>query len=146
MATNRKDKRAALAAFLPTYLTSADASNILTSEPSDLTGQSPVVYLKSAGSGDVILSQGFTQEKLLLEVHTLVLFRDLNATPPYTSTDADDTMDDLDAQLRGMLETKWNTSAAWQDLRQIGPSKMLTNKEVEGRTYNHEVRVFEVTP
>lgn len=144
--TNRKDKRATLAEFLRDTLTLVASEDVFDHRPKQFKGHTPLVYLKSAGSGQVPLSGNFYSEGLLIEIHSLALYEDKDATPLLTVESSDDTLDDLDAEIRDALDTNWNNKDAWQAITQVGDSRVVTNEESGGKTYKHEVRVVRVLP
>lgn len=145
-ATTRKDKRADLATFLQTALTLVEDADIYDHVPKTFGGRSPVVYLKSAGSGQTPLSGNFMTEGLLLEIHSLAVYEDTSGDPPINNEDAQDFLDGVDVELRDCLDENFADKTKWQAIVQVGDSRVQPNAEVDGKTYLHEARVVRIYP
>lgn len=136
MTRNRKDIRAQLKAILD-----AGASipqDIIGYKPSleDIQAQSPIVSITSAGgSREAFTFQGMRLSPGLFDITLYVLTTD---GAGFTKDEAEDLLDDLEAEIAGTLANNRSHSGYWQDITWASPSS-IADVAREGVTYIREI-------
>jgi len=113
---SRKDTRGQLRTLLTTALVDGDprlVQSIYDFQNQEFEGESPVVLIYSGGSNRpqaTLVGHG-------TEMHIWVdVFVSLTADGAYTEEDAEDRLDDIEAEVAGVVEANANT-ANWRNLR-----------------------------
>lgn len=138
---NRKDARNALGAALSPLMTSAQ--QVYAFYPHDFGGQSPVVFLTSAGTRrEKLTGQGY-EVVYLINAHLAVWYGD--GQEAWDEQQAEDLLDDLEGQLAdAVLTIELAHTGGIKTLRQGPESNANETLIVGGTMYLHEVVSLEV--
>ena len=114
-------------------------------KPHSFQSQSPVVYITSSGSFPVALTgRGFTGP-VYVNLHICTLYATAAGEQfIYTEEAAEDTMDDIEAEIRNALKDKRRVDALWQGLKWSQRSSADNPLIVDGDLYLHELIPLEL--
>ena len=119
MSTSRKAARGALKTLLEAQLVGAGlpVKTVVDSKVTDLSGLTPLVSVLSGGTLSEPLTFQGDHPTFGLEVQVWVLQEGTD----WTTAEAEDALDDIEALIRGVYEANRGT-ANWEILRYDGPS------------------------
>lgn len=110
---SRREVRQAIASLIRAQSTLAQA--VYPYLPPDFAGSSPVITVTGAGSERPRITMRGVKTSFRLVVETFVLYSDPSATPPWTPEDAENTMDDLEADIAVIVANN-PTGECWNAL------------------------------
>lgn len=113
MIHSRREVREAIAALIKSQSTSTEL--VYSYLPSDFAGASPVIVITGAGSERARTTFMGMKVAFHLVVEVFVLYADPNATPPWTSQDAENTLDALEADIATIVSNN-PAGSCWQAL------------------------------
>lgn len=107
----------------------------------DFGGQSPVVVVSSRGGGYSDLTFQGTNPVFEYNVHVFVLYATEDGT--WTESNAEDTLDDIEALIRQVLENNKKPTMGWESITLAGMSQTdsITIGGIEYRTELFVLRV-----
>jgi hypothetical protein len=132
MSSSRKAIRQQFALLLQANVTAAQV--IYDHQPGDFGGQSPAICVGSAGSERTRMSFRGSRLTCYLDVDVFVLTAD--GTSVYTQADAENALDDVEAQLAACLDDV-QQAAGWEAIDYAGRSQ-TDFLIVDGKEYKRE--------
>ena len=142
MATeNRKTSRKALATLLGAALVGdgKPCSTVFSYRPAIdriQTITTPFVFVTSASTEDDIGHSVLQDTTFIHDVHTVVLYSDMNT---WQEDDAEDSLDDIEAIVRDVVNAN-RSATQWAQLEYRGPTNAAdVDFDIGGLTYRHEI-------
>lgn len=133
---SRKDARNALAGYLSSTLTSAQ--KVYAYQVSDFSQEAPIVYITSSGSDRQLLTGRGFSNAFSLNVHTFVLYPSEHTGKNYNEQNAEDILDQLEAQIaQAVLDIRGHSII--KSIQYQEGSNADTTVEIGGETYLHEI-------
>ncbi len=134
---NRKKIRKKLAFILKGTMRSVQA--ITPYEPI-FEGQSPILFIISAGSNRGYLTKQGLNNEFYFDVHTMVLAS--QEDDGYTQENAEDLLDDIDAEFALFLNNNRECDGYWIAIDQVEMSNARTAVIENGEKYIQEIRTL----